>query len=368
MIRPVSSAVALSLLWVALVVYASLYPFSPWHEIAADFGALLRLPWKGGGVGRFDVSSNIVGYMPLGALLFIAALRHGASSPSAWLRAVALAAALSYAMEVLQHFVPRRVPSSLDLALNVAGAAAGALLAWLAARRGAIERWHALRARWFVGSSAGVIVLLLLWPIGLLFPAPLPFGVGQVFDLLRELAEAALAGTPWEGAVAAGGAPSSTTLGAGAEMLAIALGLLAPSLLAYTIARPGWRRVPLLLGGVALGFAATTLSTALNFGPEHSLAWLGTGVLPATGTALVAGLALAWLPRRLVAGLALVAVTALVALVAQASTDPYYASSLLGWEQGRFIRFHGLAQWVGWLWPYAAIGVLLRLLAGREQN
>jgi len=25
------------------------------------------------------------------------------------------------------------------------------------------------------------------------------------------------------------------------------------------------------------------------------------------------------------------------------------------WEQGRFIRFHGIVQWLGWLWPFAAM-------------
>jgi len=39
----------------------------------------------------------------------------------------------------------------------------------------------------------------------------------------------------------------------------------------------------------------------------------------------------------------------------QAPESPYFAQTLQGWEQGRFIRFHGLAQWVGWLWPYAAL-------------
>jgi hypothetical protein len=38
--------------------------------------------------------------------------------------------------------------------------------------------------------------------------------------------------------------------------------------------------------------------------------------------------------------------------------------SLQAWEQGRFVRFHGLAQWIGWLWPYAAIGWLLARLRG----
>ena len=53
-------------------------------------------------------------------------------------------------------------------------------------------------------------------------------------------------------------------------------------------------------------------------------------------------------------------------LVAQAPSDPYFAESLLAWEQGRFARFHGLAQWVGWLWPYAAMGWLIARLAARQ--
>ncbi len=69
---------------------------------------------------------------------------------------------------------------------------------------------------------------------------------------------------------------------------------------------------------------------------------------------------LAWLPRRAAAALGLIVLTSMVALVSQAPTDPYYAISLKAWEQGRFIRFHGLAQWIGWLWPYAA---MLHLLA-----
>jgi hypothetical protein len=63
-----------------------------------------------------------------------------------------------------------------------------------------------------------------------------------------------------------------------------------------------------------------------------------------------------------VQGLALMALSVGVALVSQAPTDPYFAQNLQAWEQGRFVRFHGLAQWVGWLWPFAAIGWLLTRL------
>jgi hypothetical protein len=59
--------------------------------------------------------------------------------------------------------------------------------------------------------------------------------------------------------------------------------------------------------------------------------------------------------------------TALVSLVSQTSEDVYFAQSLQAWEQGRFIRFHGAAQWVGWLWPYAAMAYLLGRAASRDE-
>ena len=58
--------------------------------------------------------------------------------------------------------------------------------------------------------------------------------------------------------------------------------------------------------------------------------------------------------------------TGLVVGVAQAPDDPYFAQSLQAWEQGRFVRFHGLAQWIGWLWPYAAMGWMMSRLGGRR--
>jgi hypothetical protein len=158
----------------------------------------------------------------------------------------------------------------------------------------------------------------------------------------------------------------ATALSSGSEFIAIALGLLAPCLVAYTVSRPGWRRIVLALGAATLGLAAITLSTAMNFGPQHALAWR----TPAAEAALLAGLtlalALAWVPRRAAAGLGLLALGALVAVIAQAPADAYFTESLQAWEQGRFIRFHGAAQWVGWLWPYAAMAYLLARIGAKE--
>ena len=111
--------------------------------------------------------------------------------------------------------------------------------------------------------------------------------------------------------------------------------------------------------------AAMTMSTWLNFGPLHALAWAGTTTLLALAIGLgVAGL-LAPLRSRLVAGVGLMVLTGLVAGVANAPADPYFAQSLQAWEQGRFVRFHGIAQWVGWGWPYAAAVWLLTRWSAR---
>ena len=85
---------------------------------------------------------------------------------------------------VAQQFLPERVPSLKDLVLNAAGASAGALLAAAVQSTGWVDRWQALREGWFARDSALALLLLLLWPVALLFPAPVPLGLGHVWSEL----------------------------------------------------------------------------------------------------------------------------------------------------------------------------------------
>jgi hypothetical protein len=39
----------------------------------------------------------------------------------------------------------------------------------------------------------------------------------------------------------------------------------------------------------------------------------------------------------------------------QLNASTYLAQTVQTWEQGRFIRFHGLSQWLSWLWPWALL-------------
>lgn len=363
-----SAAASLASLYAALVVYASLYPFSGWRWPALSLLDFLHLPWPAYWTA-FDLISNLVGYMPLGVLLFGALLRSGWRGPWAAALAVLGGALLSLLLEGVQNFLPKRVPSNLDLGLNVLGTVLGVGLGELVRRLGGVARWQRLRDRWFVQRSGGGLTLLLLWPVGLLFPTPVPLALGQVFDRLRELLGELLVDTAghdwierwWPQAFALEPLPPAMEFGA------TALGLLVPCLLAYSVSRPGWRRPFLALGAAGLGFVATTLSTALNFGPEHALAWRTPVAWGALGAGLMLAALLSWLPRRLAAGCALMGLTAMLAIVAQFPSDPYFAQSLQGWEQGRFIRFHGAAQWVGWMWPFAALAYLLGRLGADER-
>ena len=371
MVRHRSSASPLALLYAALIVYASLYPFSGWRLPGVPLLSFLVAPWPHWWTG-FDLVSNLLGYLPLGALLFGALVRTGTPTGPALALAVGGGTMLSLGLEFTQNFLPQRVASNLDLALNALGTLVGVVLAWLIHRSGGVEHWQAARDRWFIGRSAGGLALLLLWPIGLLFPLPVPLGMGQVLGHLLQGAASLVDGTPAEAWFAqwfeawGDAAAQRPALAPAGEFALVALGLLAPCLVAFTVSRAGWRRVVLVFGAAALGGAATTLSTALNFGPEHALAWNTPRVLAALIAAALLAVLCSVVPRRAAAGLGLIALTALVTLVTQAPSDPYFADSLQGWEQGRFIRFHGAARWVGWFWPYAAMVYLLARLGARD--
>src|SRR6185436_7411812 len=113
---PERSALALLLLvaWAALIVYASWFPLNGWRWPAGTtIWALLALPWPRG-QSSFDIVSNLLGYVPFGLLLVLAPGHRQAASFAALRDATALAAVLSYALEVGQHLLPLRVPSLLD--------------------------------------------------------------------------------------------------------------------------------------------------------------------------------------------------------------------------------------------------------------
>lgn len=358
-----TTAWPLALALVCLVVYASLYPFSEWRDQGISPLHFLHEPlpkyWTG-----FDVGVNLLGYAPLGFLLALSALR---SRRVSWAVSAAVLSAflLSLTMESLQSYLPTRVSSNVDLALNTLGAWLGACCAWVLERVGLIRRWSDVRARWFSSDARGALVLLLLWPPALLFPAAVPMGLGQVLERLESALADALSGTPFLEWLPVHGVAQNPLVPA-AELLCVALGLLIPCLVGYGVIRSRWRRVAFSGAIMVVGIATSSLSAALSYGPEHAWAWLDVPVQVGVGFGALLALLLLAVPRSTAPALALLALASHLTLLNQAPADPYFAQTLRIWEQGRFIHFYGLVQWLGWLWPYAALLYVVLRLSSRE--
>jgi len=358
-----TSAWPLALVYAGLIVYASLYPFANWRDQGIAPWLFLTAPWPKYWTG-FDVVSNVLGYMPIGFFLTLGALRTGHMRWAVWV-AVPVAAALSLAMETLQIYLPSRVPSNLDLVLNILGAALGALSAWGLEKLGVLQRWSRFRASWFVADARGALVLLALWPVALLFPTTVPWGLGQVMERLEAALARLLADSPLLEWLPVRDIELQPPLPV-SEWLCMVLGLVIPGLLGYCVIRLGGKRLWFLLWMAVFGVGVTSLSAALSFGPEHAWIWLSTPVRGALVVALVLLALLLWVPPRAAAALAVLALGIDLSLINQTAADPYFEQTLFLWEQGRFIRFHGLAQWLGWLWPFAALVYLLSRVWGKE--
>jgi VanZ family protein len=368
-----TSAWPLSQAYAALIVYASLYPFSGWRDqgIAPWEFLWSSLPryWTG-----FDVAANVAGYVPLGFLLALSFLRRGRQRRSpptnlaAIMVAVLTAAVLALCMEALQTYLPSRVPSNVDFGLNVAGALLGAVVAGALELAGAIDRWSRFRVRWFVDDARGGLVLLALWPFALLFPAAVPFGLGQVFERVETALADWLLDTPFLEWLPVRDVELQPLVPA-TELVCVALGALVPCLLGYSIIRSTGRRAMFAVAAIGVGIGATALSAALSWGPSHAWAWLSLPVSVGLAAALVLALLCLPMSPRGCAALVLVALVVHLSLLNQAPASAYFAHTLQTWEQGRFIRFNGLAQWLGWLWPYAALAyVLVRVSRSDPQN
>ncbi len=363
-----SVALPLTLAYAVLIVYASLYPFAEWRDQGIAPWAYLAAPWPRYWTA-FDLGINVVGYMPFGFLAAIAVLRTrpATSSVRAVLRATAAGAAISFAMETLQSYLPARIPSNVDLGLNTVGALVGAALAAALEHFGAVAQWHRTRSNWFVEESRGGLVLLALWPPALLFPAAVTFGLGQVFERLENAISEWLVDTPFIDWLPVRQFELEPLV-PGVEMLCVMLGALVPCLLGFLVTRAIVRRAILLPLTLLVGMATTALSAALSYGPTHAWAWLSLPVQIGIAAALFVGVLLLPSQRRLCAALLLVALVVHLSLLNQAPESAYFAQTLATWEQGRFIRFHGLAQWLGWIWPFAALGYALAVLSGRSSS
>ena len=139
-----TSAWPLALVYAALIVFASLFPFYGWRAqgISPEVFLWARSRRR---TGPGSTSPSTWSAMRPWAFCW----RWRCCAPAGRASAVPLAALagllLSLCMEFLQIYLPKRVPSNLDLVLNAAGTLCGALLAALLERLGAIDHWSRFR-------------------------------------------------------------------------------------------------------------------------------------------------------------------------------------------------------------------------------
>ena len=347
-----SSAWPLAALLAGVMVYASLYPFEGWRIQGLAPWSFVTAPWPQYWTS-FDIASNLLGYGPLGFVLALAMVRSGWRRSFVW--ACLCASALSFGMESLQNFLPRRVPSNVDWALNTLGAGLGAAVAVALERMGLMQRWNRFRSDWFEPTTHGALVLLALWPLALMYPPSVPFGLGQVAERSLVAVAGWMAATPWADAVPSTTVLNLTPLSPVWEAVCIGLGALVPLLLGYGEIRDSRRRVVFWLVWLTVATLTPALSTALTWSPTQAWAWLSVPVWTGLVWAALVGLVFLSLPRRWCSGLLVAAVLTSLCLLNASVVSPYFDQSLGAWEQGRFIHFHGVSQWLGWIWPFVVL-------------
>ena len=337
----------LALAYAALVVYASLHPFSGWRDPVLPPWVFLDAAWPRYWTG-FDLAINALAYVPLG---FFSALALRGLFP-VWLAAgcgALGAAALSFALECAQSWLPARVPSNLDLASNALGGAVGAVLTLWFGTRLLLRATRAQRELLAPLPHVEVgLVLVGLWLLTLLSPEIFLFSGGDLRQLLP--IPPLLIYRP----------PSFAAM----ETIIVACHTLAIGLIVRALL--DGRRSPFLVlfGFFLVALAIRTLAAIVLVNPDAAFSWLTPGALFGLGAGSGALMLALWLPgpwRIALAALVLMAGTVLVNLTPY---NPYSVAALAVWRQGHFLNFNGLTRLTATLWPFLALPALV-LLARR---
>ena len=333
---------AMSLSYALLILYVSLNPFdfdfqngiAAWAWLDAPLPRFITL---------FDVSVNILAYIPFGFLVMFAAYPRWRNYIALGI-ALGLSAALALGVETLQSWLPTRVPSQMDWWANILGGLLGGLLAiplgpqWLSG--------SAIRRRfdqWF-GLNWAACALFLLFPWSQIYPQSSWLGTGV-------WGHAIFGSVDW-GTLVINHVIQETVI---TSLCWLGIALLLS--LGMRTKAPQWRILNGLLGLTVL---IKTLFTALQFGAEFSLIWLTAGALWGM---VLGSLLLRWALRfdsRIKFGLALICLLGTTIAVNVLPDNPYFILTLRHWYQGRLLHFNELMQWVSVVWLPLALIWLIR--------
>jgi VanZ family protein len=335
--HPPRSLLALyfSIGYALLIVYASLYPMTGWHDSGGNALAFMLAPWPRY-TTTFDLVTNVAAYLPLGFFL-AAAGRRWFDPVGAISLAVLAGALLSFSTEWIQNYLPSRVASNLDWAGNVFGTVVGALPGALLGPR-LIDGLRHTHWPGQGGRTDAGLLLLGLWLLTQFDPTTLLFGTGDLRWLLAPPAAEAF------------NAEAFSTL----EKLIAAAATLA-ILLAAGLLAPSRQRRLFPLGLLCLGLAARTLAFTLMMAPQSALAWATPGSLRGLAAGSALWLLASFLSPAVQRALAALALTAATVLVNLAPPNPYLENTLQIWNPGQFLNFHGATHLAALLWPWIAL-------------
>jgi len=261
---------------------------------------------------------------------------------------------LSFIMECSQSYLPQRVPSQVDWLFNTLGGLIGAVLAAVLERRGWLYRWVQFRRRWLVPHASGSLVLMVLWPLALLFPTPVFLGLGNVTEKALTLLENLWPQATWLARLSQtlfSFAPLPTWV----EMLCIAGSLSVPALLGMAVVREPWQRLSWVSLVVVLALLSNTFSASVTYGPQYTFFWLTPLTAAGLGLGWLCALLLVSRPAVVLMRTMLLIQTAVLCVVNVVPSSTYFVQTVQTWEQGKFIRFHGLTEWLSWGWPFALL-------------
>lgn len=333
----------LTIAYLLLVAYASLYPFSDWRAPTPEVRAFLTASWPHY-ITWTDIALNVLAYVPLGILLCLVLLPRLPRLLAALL-AGAAGTGISLGMEMLQIYLPARIPNNVDLLCNGAGAFFGAGVSAVFGKRWVLSgELRRLRERWFEhGRAADVCFLLLaVWLVTQLNAEIWLFGNGDVRHLFPEVTGVTYSASSY--AFLEAGVAALNYLGVALMLTAISrsFGAAAVSLLLLTL--------------VALGLKS--LASAALFIPGNPGLWLTPGSMWGLGAGFALWLVLALFPRSFQAVIATSCLAMGMALVNAAPENPYVSAALRVWQHGHYASMTEMTRTVSSAWSFLAIAYL----------
>lgn len=356
------------LAYLALIIYASLYPFAGWERLGIPLENYLFEPippryWTG-----FDVVTNILGYVPLGVLA-VYAFYPSVRGFAAMLLAALLGILVSGSMEALQSFLPTRVTSNLDFLTNSTGALIGAVIGAFTYHQ-VLERsgLRRIRHRLFTPQASRGVVVLALWPLAQIYPQSYLFGTGQLLPVLSDWLSMWLDAPIDLSAILRNDMPLSATQYWQVEIIVTSCSTAGALLAWFHMLREKAPRILLVIAMLAAAIAVKTLSMALLFKPQNAFTWLSEGAQLGllAGTLMVA--VMIWLPPRLQRYLAITLLAVAFVIINVAPANPYFVAALETWLQGKFLNFNGAAQFLSLIWPLLAFWFLFHRTHRLKRN